>query len=330
MLFKLYISYGQIYKGETNMHCEYNEKISYMKECIQKKNKLKGLLKQTEQDMIREKLLLNKLASDIEKQNQDVLKIVSTNTTSLFYAILGDKEEGQSKERQELLKARLRYDQCIHNVEYLVEEAKRLVDEIAEIDGCEADYEDLINKKLEKIHIEAKETGEEIKKLIKRKESMKANIKEIDEAIVSGEEALKSVEKTIYKLEKAEGWGITDSTGYIVKPSSENCSPVDDARKYAEESQRMLSRFKKEISDIIMITGSEIAVTSFDTFADYFFDGLIYDWAVLSDIGKSLDTVKNIKNQTDKAMSKLYEEKVTEEFMINQIEEQINRIIENA
>ncbi|WP_019228744.1 hypothetical protein [Sedimentibacter sp. B4] len=312
------------------MHCEYNEKISYMKECIQKKNKLKGLLKQTEQDMIREKLLLNKLASDIEKQNQDVLKIESTNTTSLFYAILGDKEEDQTKERQELLKARLRYDQCIHNVEYLAEESKRLVDEIAEIDGCEADYEDLINKKLEKIHIEAKETGEEIKKLIKRKEGMKANIKEIDEAIASGEEALNSVEKTIYKLERAEGWGTTDVKGHIMRSASENISPVDEARKYAEESQRMLSRFKKEISDIIMITGSEISVTSFDTFADYFFDGLIYDWVVLSDIGKSLDTVKNIKNQTDKAMSKLYEEKVTEEFMINQIEEQINRIIENA
>lgn len=312
------------------MHCEYNEKISYMKECIQKKNKLKGLLKQTEQDMIREKLLLNKLASDIEKQNQDVLKIESTNTTSLFYAILGDKEEGLAKERQELLKARLRYDQCIHNVEYLAEESKRLVDEIAEIDACEADYEELINKKLEKIHIEAKETGEEIKKLIKRKESMKANIKEIDEAIASGEEALKSVEKTIFKLERAEGWGATDNSGCITGSASKNCSAVDDARKFAEESQRMLSRFKKEIADIVMITGSEIAVTSFDTFADYFFDGLIYDWAVLSDIGKSLDIVKNTKNQTDKAMSKLYEEKVTEEFMINQIEEQIDRIIKNA
>jgi hypothetical protein len=288
------------------------------------------LLKQTEQDIIKEKLLLNKLASDIEKQNQDVLKLESTNTTSLFYAILGDQEERHTKERQELLKARLRYDQCIHNVEYLVEESKRLVDEIAEIDGCEADYEDLINKKLEKIHIEAKETGEEIKKLIKRKESMKANIKEIDEAIASGEEALKSVERTIFKLERAEGWGMTDTAGCIAKSPSKSCSPVDDARIHAEESQRMLSRFKKEISDIIMITGSEIAVTSFDTFADYFFDALIYDWAVLSDIGRSLDTVKNIKNQTDKAMSKLYEEKVTEEFMINQIEEQINRIIENA
>ncbi|MDD4089805.1 MAG: hypothetical protein PHP29_08965, partial [Tissierellia bacterium] len=64
--------------------------------------------------------------------------------------------------------------------------------------------------------------------------------------------------------------------------------------------------------------------------ADCFFDSLIFDWVVQSGIGKSLDTAKNTKNQLDKAMSKLYEEKVTEEFMINQIEEQINQIIEKA
>ncbi|MGB4659406.1 MAG: hypothetical protein WBI07_09505, partial [Mobilitalea sp.] len=100
--------------------------------------------------------------------------------------------------------------------------------------------------------------------------------------------------------------------------------------KYAEEAQRMLGRLKREISDINMMTGAEIAVGTFDNFADSFFEGLIFDWVIQSVIGKTLDSVKNIKNQTDKAMSKLYEEKITEEFMINQIEEQVNRIIENA
>ena len=37
------------------MHNKYNEKISDMKKCIQKKNKLNLLLKQTEQDIIKEK-----------------------------------------------------------------------------------------------------------------------------------------------------------------------------------------------------------------------------------------------------------------------------------
>lgn len=312
------------------MHREYNEKISHAKKCMEKKSKLNLLLKQTEQDMIKEKLLLNKLSVELRKENEDVLKLESTNLTSLFYEILGTKEERLEKEKQELLKARLKYDQCKNNVEYLAKEAKRLVDELAQVEICEIEYEDLINKKLEAINIEDKETGEELKTLIKRKENMKSNILEIDEAIKAGEEALRSIEHTINELEKAEGWGVVDILGGGLLTTSIKYSHIDEAGKFAEETQRTLGKFKREMSDITMITGAEVSIGAFDTFADYFFDGLIFDWVVQSEIGKSLDAVKNTKNQIDKAMSKLYEEKVTEEFMVNQLEEQIKHIIENA
>ena len=312
------------------MHREYNDKISNMKECIQKKCKLKGLLKQTEKDMIREKLLLNKLSDNIEKKNQDILKLNTTNVISLFCAILGNEEERFDKEKQELLKARLRYDQCVHNVEYLANESKKIVDQLTNMNCCDSDYEDLINKKIEVINIDNKEKSETIKKLIKRKESMIANIKEIDEAIVYGEESLKAIEGTIRELENAKDWGLVEVIDGNVISTSLKHSHIDEARKYAEESQRMLRRFKRETSDIVMITGAELAVVSFEKFADHFFDGLIYDWVVQSNIGKSLDYIKNSKNQTDKALSKLYEEKFTEEFMVKQIQEQLNCIIENA
>ncbi len=312
------------------MHRELNERISYVKECMEKKNKLKTLLKQTEQDMIKEKLLLNRLSEELQKENEDVLKLETSNITSLFYAILGTKEERLEKEKQEVLKARLKYDQCKNNVEYLAKESKRLVDELAQVESCELEYEDLINKKLGLINIEDKEISEELKKLIKRKESMNANIIEIDEAIKAGEDALIAVENTIKELESAEGWGIADILGGGLLVTAVKYDHIDQAGHYVEEAQRSLGRFKREMSDIKMITGTEISIGTFETFADYFFDGLIFDWVVQSEIGKSLDAVKNTKNQIDKAMSKLYEEKVTEEFMIKQLEEQIKNIIENA
>ena len=301
------------------MHNNYNEKISDMKKCIQKKNRLNLLLKQTEQDIIKEKLLLNKLSGELEKETQDVLKLKPDNITSLFYTILGTEEDKHSKENQKLLKARLKYEQCKSNMNYLVNETKKIVDYIADLNGCDTEYEELIDKKLEIIHIEDDETSQDLKRLIKRKENMNANIIEICEAICYGEKALEAIEKTIKELETAKDFGNPDVN-----------SNIEDARGYAEQTQRMLGRFKKEISDITIVTGTEIAVGTFENFADCFFDSLIFDWVVQSGIGKSLDTAKNTKNQLDKAMSKLYEEKVTEEFMINQIEEQINQIIEKA
>lgn len=312
------------------MHTKYNEKITDMKKCIQKKHKLSLLLKQTEQDIIKEKLMLNKLSSDLERKDQGVLKLQSSNITSLFYAILGTREERLNKEKQDLLKARLRYDQCRNNVDYLVNETKKIVDKLAQLNGCDAEYEDLINQKLKYINLEDDETGEVLKKLIKRKENMNANIIEINEAICYGERALDSIEKAIGKLETAEGWGPADVFEADPATSPFQHSNLDDAREYVEQAQRMLGRFKKEMSDIIMVTGNEITLGAFETFADCFFDNLIYDWVVQSDVRKTLDTVKNTKNQMDRVMSKLYEEKVTEEFMIKQIEEKINHIIENA
>ena len=312
------------------MHHEYNDKISHMKECMQKKNKLTGLLKQTEQDLIREKLQLNKLLNEYEKEYQDVLNLETISTTSLFYTILGNKEEQLKKEKQEALKAKLKYDQCKHDVEFLVDETKKLVDELSEIEVCESEYEELINKKMEIISIEDEETNAQLKKLIKRKENIHANIKEVDEAIKAGEDALETVEKTIKALNDAEDWGVWDLVGGGLFTTIIKHNHIDIARKYAEEAQRQLGKFKREISDINMVTNFEINVGSFETFADYFFDGLIYDWVVQSEIGKSLDSVKNTKNHIDRAMSKLYEEKVTEEFLLQQMEEQIKTIIEKA
>jgi hypothetical protein len=237
----------------------------------------------------------------------------------LFCAILGKDEEKQSLERQKLLKAKLVYDQCKNNMNYLVNETKKIVDIIAKLDGCDEEYEELINKKVETIYIEDDETRQDLKGLIKRKENMNANIIEINEAICYGEKALESIEKTITELESA---------GDFENPDINN--NMNDARGYAEQAQRMLGKFKKEISDITMVTGTEIALGTFENFADLFFDSLIFDWVVQSGISKSLDTVKNTKNQLDKAMSKLYEEKVTEEFMVRHIEEQINQIIEKV
>ncbi|MDD4089875.1 MAG: hypothetical protein PHP29_09320, partial [Tissierellia bacterium] len=156
------------------MHNKYNEKISDMKKCIQKKNKLNMLLKQTEQDIIKEKLLLNKLSGKLEKEAQDVLKLKPDNITSLFYTILGTEEDKHSKENQKVLKARLKYDQCKSNMNYLVNETKKIVDYIAKLNGCDTEYEELINKKLEIIHIEDDETSQDLKRLIKRKENMNA------------------------------------------------------------------------------------------------------------------------------------------------------------
>lgn len=311
------------------MQREYNDRINYVKNSIEKKDKLNVLLKQTEQDMIREKLLLNKLSDELERE--DALKIKSSNLTSLFYAILGTGDEKLNKKKQDILKSRLKYDQCKNNVSFLSKESKRIVDELAPLKSFEFEYEKLINKNSVATNVENNGKVEELKKLIKRKESMRANILKIDESIKAGEEALRAIENTINELENSRDCGID-----IIR-SKENSdvkvfrdAHIDKAGYYAGETQRSLGKFKREMSDIIMITGNDIPIGTFENFSDYFFDSLIFDWVIQCEIGESLDVVKNAKNQIDKAMSKLYEERVTEVFMIKQLDDKLNHMIQNS
>ncbi len=310
------------------MHLEYNDKIIYMKECIQKKNKLRTLIKQTEQDLIREKLHLNQLLEGHSKKYKKVLSLNIDSINKLFFTILNSKEDQVEIEMQEALKVKLIYDECKHNVDYLVEESKKLVDEISNIVTCEEkEYEGLIDKKIEKTSICDSDTCEKLKRLIKRRDNISSNIREADEAIEVGEKALSMVEKTIKALENVEDWGNWDKKDQLIE--AENMD-IDEAVNYAEEAQRLLGKFKREIADINMITNTDITVTHFETFSSKFYDSLIYDFVVLTEIGRTMDIVKYTKNHIDKAMSKLYEEKITNEFLYNQMQEQINNLIKSA
>ncbi|MFT5872480.1 MAG: hypothetical protein ACI8WT_001411 [Clostridium sp.] len=49
----------------------------------------------------------------------------------------------------------------------------------------------------------------------------------------------------------------------------------------------------------------DINISSFETFADYFFDGLISDWVVQSKICESLDSVQSVANNVDNVIGSL-------------------------
>jgi|GEM_PF-3558734 len=51
----------------------------------------------------------------------------------------------------------------------------------------------------------------------------------------------------------------------------------------------------------------DINIGSFETFADYFFDGLISDWIVQSGINESLDSVHLVANDVDNVIGSLKE-----------------------
>ncbi len=67
----------------------------------------------------------------------------------------------------------------------------------------------------------------------------------------------------------------------------------------------MLRRFQRELADVQSGENFLIDISSFDTFADFFFDGLIVDWIVQSKIQTSLDRTSQVRQRVAAILQRL-------------------------
>ncbi|HJD31987.1 MAG TPA: hypothetical protein H9912_08610 [Candidatus Eisenbergiella stercorigallinarum] len=133
--------------------------------------------------------------------------------------------------------------------------------------------------------------------------------KEIREAIQAGEAALFSLKNAREKLDSAKNWGIFDIVGGGFVSSLIKHSRMDDAQEYMEEAKQNLRRFEKELQDVSLsdsfARSSSIDISSFVRFADSFFDNMILDFYVQSQIRQTLDAVENAIRQVEDILTAL-------------------------
>ena len=80
---------------------------------------------------------------------------------------------------------------------------------------------------------------------------------------------------------------------------------LDNAQEQVEQLQVELRRFKTELADVEITADLQVAVDSFLKFADFFFDGLFADWAVLDHINQAQSRVENTKSQIKRVLALL-------------------------
>lgn len=120
---------------------------------------------------------------------------------------------------------------------------------------------------------------------------MKNESTEIREAIAAGEKALNSLYLAQEKLKSARSWGMFDLFGGGLLSDMIKHSKMNDASKYMEEAKRQLQIFQKELKDTKLSVDLRMEVSSFLSFADFFFDGLIADYMVQSKISSAREQV---------------------------------------
>jgi hypothetical protein len=252
------------------------------------KQKLEQDLRQVERSLEVKSELLDRLEQQLKKEQVDVEQLERLSLTSIFYSILGSRDQQEEKERQEVLAAQLKYEQAKRLVDALRVDQAQLEAQLHEMRGVDDDYASLLAAKERLLRQANPQIAEQLIRLSEQIANHNAEKREIDEAMAAATDVLASLDQVNSALESAEGWGTWDMLGGGLLSTAIKHSRIDEAREAVHTAQAKMSRFTRELADVQRSTDLKIEIGGLDTFADFFFDGLIVDWIVQSKIQNSL------------------------------------------
>ncbi|MHC1682967.1 MAG: hypothetical protein AB6733_08470 [Clostridiaceae bacterium] len=299
-------------------------------EKLRRKKKYESLANQTNETLQKELDRKIELEHILKIENEDVKKLESLSITSIFHSILGSKDQQLEKERQELLAARLRYEECCNSVSVLESELLSYKTSLNSLIDADYEYKTALKRKEKCILLLNDGNSQTLHKLLDKLADLEVQKKELKEAIEAGENVQSKLENVIDSLKSAEGWGTWDMLGGGFIATAAKHSHIDEAKVCAHDAKVALIRFQNELSDVNLTMDIDINVDSFEKFADYFFDGLISDWIVQSRIHDSLDSVESVSDNVDSVLDSLKEKFRNVQIELLTTEEKIKLLVEKA
>ena len=305
-----------------------NEEIYELKERLRTKEKLDSFRNMTVEELNKQKQNLQNLQDILRKEEKDVTKLEGMSLSTFFFDLIGKKEDKLDKERKEYLGVKMQYDECILAIRELEDEIKRCDKELMNYSSVKKEYEEVIKKKQEMIINEDRDKGRTLRSLLDKQNELKLDIKEVKEAINAGKNASSALSQMMEPLDSARNWGIWDMLGGGFFTDMIKHSKIDDANKMSYDVQQCLKRFQKELNDVNEFTDIAVDISSFATFADFFFDGLFADWFVQSKINESISNVENAYSRVESILSDLNRNLDIMQREMQSVEEEINMILE--
>ena len=310
------------------MYNDINEKIFKLKEQLRTKEKLDSLLRMNREELDKKKLNLQKLKEILKKEEKDVTKLEGMSISSMLLDMIGKKEDKLDKEREEYLVAKIKYEECLKDIEKLEKEIIWCNNELKDYIGVKEEYDRLLREKEDLILSGNSDEGRKLRENQERLSELILQEKEVKEAIDAGKRANNALLDMKDNLSSAKSWGVWDMMGGGLISNMAKHSAIDNASSSGKNAEHCLKAFKKELSDVNQFTDLKIDITSFTKFADFFFDGFFVDWFVQSKINNSLSNVNNVHERIDIVISELNRDlnKIVQEQKI--VEREIKDLLE--
>lgn len=268
----------------------------------------RGLLAERE-SLIAQKGALQKrvdaLRRAMDEAQADVDRLEGRTLAALFYAVLGQRAEKLSREQQEAHAAALRYAAASEELEAVRRDLARAGEELSSLRGCEARLRAALDRKAAALRASGTPEAARLLDLERRLAQNAAEQREVQEAIQAGRDARSTADSVLASLDSAAGWGTWDLVGGGLLTDLAKHGCLDDAQTMLERLRDQLRRFGTELADTAVYAELQVRVDGFLRFADFFFDGLLADWAVLDHIEQSKAQVADVCRQLRSALNRL-------------------------
>lgn len=282
------------------------EKIAAASARIERRKHTESKLQQARLSLQSERKRLADARAILLREEKDVRGLETLTMASILYNLAGRKDEKIEKEKQEFLAAKLKYDQATFAVNVLEADVESMARELTKLGDPQRDLALGLRAKEQLLLSIDDSRAKELADLQEGTGRLKAWRQELQEAIAAGGHARRQLQDVIKSLESARSWGIWDMLGGGVLATGVKHLRIEDAKKQIHDLQQLLHKFNHELADLNEI-GIKLSIGSFQTFADYFFDGLLIDWFVQSKINNSLERAKEQLNRVDGTLQALQE-----------------------
>ena len=273
----------------------------------------------------------DKIEAKMIDELDDINKLEKLGVKSIFYKVLGNKEQQLEKERQEYLQVTLQHKEILNAVEVIEFEKNILEKKLVVMDDLEKSLEELKKVREQEILRTPGPLRNELKLIDNKTDELHRFGVELGEATMLGERTLQSLEVIFTHMKKAKDWGNWDMVqgrgGRYQKSMKYNA--IDRAMNEVSRSKLLLRNFNKELSDI-GYSNQRLAlqIENIARFPGIIFDNLISDWIVQNKIKSVLSTVGNLMDEIQLIMKSLMKDKAQSDEELSDLELQKNRLLE--
>lgn len=282
-----------------------DEKLAELQRQIARKQQLEVRIRSLKEQeaLLREKV--SELNAARLKEQGDVERMEKKTFQRFIAHLSGNYEEKLDKESREACEAALRHETACQELEAVTDDLNRSRREMNQLENCQEQYKKTLEEKKALVKASDSETALEVIRSEEALQSLESKSREIREALMAGESASRAAGNIMDSLDCADGWGTWDLIGGGLISGLAKHSALSEAQSKVDVLQLQLRKFRTELADVEIQADLQLQIDGFLQFADFFFDGIFADIAVLNRIDKSKAQVERVRQQIGRVLAEL-------------------------